>query len=172
MITSRANAGELDDAELFAWRSFVETITDLMSAIEGGVSGHGLTLGDYQVLVFLSEAPAGSLRMRDLAERLQLSPSGLTRRLDGLVRGGYVERRPSSDDRRAMLGVLTDQGWAKLVEAYPDHLASVRQHVIAPLTRRDVVSMGRIFSAIQGALRNDSADADDADNSVTVNGAA
>ena len=52
-------------------------------------------MGDYQVLVYLSEADDHAMRMCDLAARLQLSPSGLTRRLDGLVRGGLVERRPS-----------------------------------------------------------------------------
>lgn len=155
MTTPPTDVAELDDDERFAWRSFVETVTDLQAAIEVAFTSHGLTLGDYQVLVFLSEAPASSLRMRDLAERLQLSPSGLTRRLDGLVRSGYVERRPSSHDRRAMLGVLTDKGWAKLVEAYPDHLASVRRHIIDPLGRDDVVGLGRIFSAIQARLRED-----------------
>lgn len=167
MTTPPTDVAELDDDELFAWRSFVETVTDLQAAIEAAFTSHGLTLGDYQVLVFLSEAPAGSLRMRDLAERLQLSPSGLTRRLDGLVRSGFVERRPSSHDRRAMLGVLTDRGRAKLVEAYPTHLASVRRHIIDPLGRDDVIGLGRIFSTIQAGLRNDAEQPDD-----SVDGAA
>ena len=63
-----------------AWRSFVESIGDLWTALENDVAKHGLTLGDYQVLVFLSEAPENALRMCDLAKQLQLSPSGLTRR--------------------------------------------------------------------------------------------
>ena len=93
-----------------AWRAYIETVVDLTAALEADLAPHGLTLGDYQVLVYLSEADAHEMRMCDLAARLQLSPSGLTRRLDGLVRAGLVERRPSQTDRRVMLAVLTDAG--------------------------------------------------------------
>ena len=58
--------------------------------------------------------------MVDLAAALHLSPSGLTRRLDGLTAAGIVDRVPSLQDRRVMLAVLTDSGFAKLTEAYPD----------------------------------------------------
>ena len=115
----------------------------------------GLTLGDYQVLVFLSEADDESMRMCDLAARLQLSPSGLTRRLDGLVRHGLVAREPSVADRRVMLAVLTDEGAAKLADAYPMHLASVRQRIIDLLDGDDVDAFGRIFSTIRARLHAD-----------------
>src|SRR5688572_31551830 len=58
----------------------------------------GLALGDYQVLVTLSEAENKAMRMCDLAEVLQLTPSGATRRLDGLVKSGWVERRNSRSE--------------------------------------------------------------------------
>ena len=77
-----------------AWRAYAETVFDLNAALEADLAPHGLTLGDYQVLVYLSEADDHSMRMCDLADRLQLSPSGLTRRLDGLVRAG-VGRAPA-----------------------------------------------------------------------------
>ncbi len=143
----------LSAGELFAWRSYVETTADLSSALEADLIPTGLTLGDYQVLVFLSEAEHHSMRMCDLAANLQLSPSGLTRRLDGLVRSGYVDRRPSSADRRVMLAILPEPGAAKLADAYPVHLASVRTHIIDRLEPADVESFGRIFATIQGGLR-------------------
>ncbi len=70
--------------------------------------------------MFLSEADGRAMRMCDLAARLQLSPSGLTRRLDGLVRAGVVERRPSETDRRVMLAVLTAEGAAVLARGGAD----------------------------------------------------
>ncbi len=143
----------LTAGELAAWRSYVETTADLSSALEADLSTTGLTLGDYQVLVFLSEAGDRSMRMCDLAANLQLSPSGLTRRLDGLVRNGYVDRQPSSADRRVMLAVITGAGAAKLAGAYPVHLASVRRHIIDRLQPADVDSFGRIFTTIQAGLR-------------------
>jgi len=139
--------------ELAAWRSYVETTADLSSALEADLNETGLTLGDYQVLVFLSEADDRAMRMCDLAANLQLSPSGLTRRLDGLVRNGFVDRLPSSVDRRVMLAVITEAGAAKLAGAYPVHLASVRTHIIDRLEPADVDSFGRIFTTIQAGLR-------------------
>lgn len=139
--------------ELAAWRSYIETTADLTSALEADLNETGLTLGDYQVLVFLSEAGDRAMRMCDLAANLQLSPSGLTRRLDGLVRNGFVDRLPSSVDRRVMLAVITEAGAAKLAGAYPVHLASVRTHIIDRLEPADVDSFGRIFTTIQAGLR-------------------
>ncbi len=143
----------LTPRELAAWRSYVETTADLSSALEADLNETGLTLGDYQVLVFLSEADDRAMRMCDLAANLQLSPSGLTRRLDGLVRNGFVDRLPSSVDRRVMLAVITEAGAAKLAGAYPVHLASVRTHIIDRLEPADVDSFGRIFTTIQAGLR-------------------
>jgi DNA-binding MarR family transcriptional regulator len=92
------------------------------------------------------------MRMVDLAAALHLSPSGLTRRLDRLARHGYIDRVASVDDRRVMLAVLTDRGFAKLLEAYPTHLASVRRRVFDRCSRTDVAALGRVFGAIQKGL--------------------
>ena len=86
-------------------------------------------------------------------QRLQLSPSGLTRRLDGLVRAGLVERRPSATDRRVMLAGLTDAGWEHLERVAPVHVESVRRHVIDRLDEQDIKAMARIFRAIRTGLR-------------------
>jgi DNA-binding MarR family transcriptional regulator len=143
----------LDDEEMAAWRTYAETVVDLNAALEADLTPHGLTLGDYQVLVHLSEADDREMRMCDLATLLQLSPSGLTRRLDGLVRMGVVERRPSELDRRVMLAVLTDHGLAYLEKVAPDHVDSVRRHIIDLLSREDMAAMARIFRTIKTALR-------------------
>jgi DNA-binding MarR family transcriptional regulator len=144
----------LDDTEMRAWRSYVETQSDLNNAIEADLAPTGLTLGDYQVLVFLSEADDRRLRMCDLADMLQLSPSGLTRRLDGLVRRGWVERRGSDVDRRVMLAVLTDRGFAELEAAAPTHVDSVRTRMIDVLDRDELESLATIFGKIRTALES------------------
>lgn len=142
----------LSPAEMDAWRAYIETNADLTSAIEHDLAEHDLTLGDYQVLVYLSETDGRSMRMCDLADRLQLSPSGLTRRLDGLVKAGYVVREPSTDDRRVMLGSLTTAGLAKLRAAAPDHVDSVRRHIFDRLDDDQVAAMASIFAAISNGL--------------------
>ncbi len=142
----------MSPAEMAAWRTYIETYADLNAAIERDLADHDLTLGDYQVLVYLSETDGRSMRMCDLAEMLQLSPSGLTRRLDGLVSAGYVVREPSSDDRRVMLGRLTEAGFEKLRTAAPDHVESVRRHIFDHLDDEQVAAMASIFVAIRKGL--------------------
>ena len=92
------------------------------------------------------------MRMCDLAAQLQLSPSGLTRRLDGLVNAGWVARRHSDADRRVMLAVLTDAGRAQLELAAPVHVESVRRRMIDHLDTADLEAMTRIFGKIRAAL--------------------
>jgi len=142
----------LDETEMSAWLAFVETHGDLMTALAHDLSPVGLSLGDYQVFVYLSGASDHAMRMCDLAGLLQLSPSGLTRRLDGLVEAGWVERRSSDDDRRVMLAVLTDAGRAQVERAAPLHVASVRRHILDQLDRSDLEAMARIFGKIRAGL--------------------
>ena len=142
----------LNPREMAAWRNFIETHYDLMSALERDLSAYGMAVGDYQVLVYLSESDDRQMRMCDLAERLQLSPSGLTRRLDGLVKSGYVARTPSTEDRRVMMATLTDDGFGALREAAPHHVDSVRKRLFDHLDDEQVDSLASIFAAIQAGL--------------------
>jgi DNA-binding MarR family transcriptional regulator len=143
-------AAWLDDEEMRAWRGLLESYGDLHAALEAELlAGYGIDGGDYGVLVNLSEAPEHRLRMCDLAARLHLSPSGLTRRLDGLVRSGYVTREPSAADRRVTLAVLTDAGQEKLETAAPAHVDGVRRHFIDHLSRTQIRQLGAAFDALQ-----------------------
>ena len=142
----------LNRDEMRAWVGFVETQGDLMTALENDLTPTGLTLGDYQVFVYLSSAENQSMKMCDLAELLQLSPSGLTRRLDGLVKAGWVERRPSDQDRRVMHAALTDAGRERLESAAPVHVESVRARIIDHLDRDDLRAFARAFGKIRAAL--------------------
>jgi DNA-binding MarR family transcriptional regulator len=152
----------LNDAEMKAWRAFIETTGDLQNALERDLSDHGLTMGDYQVLVYLSEAEGRSMRMCDLAEVLQLSPSGLTRRLDGLVNSEHVVRQPSERDGRVMMAVLTDAGHAMLAATAPHHVASVRQRIFDHLDAEQVEAMATIFTAIAAGLGDAAGDSSNA----------
>lgn len=142
----------LSATEQIAWRNFVTTMPDLDAAFEADVAAHGITMGDYTVLVFLSEAPDHRLRMCDLAASLRLSPSGLTRRLDGMVKSGWVDRSACSADRRVMYAHLTDVGFAKMNAAAPDHVESVRRHFFEPLGAEGVQQLSELFGRIRQHL--------------------
>ena len=140
----------LDDDEMRAWRGLVEVFADVHASLEAELlERFGINEGDYGVLVNLSEAPDRRLRMCDLAVRLHLSPSGLTRRLDGLVRQGLVVREPSAQDRRVTLAVLTDAGFATLEAAAPVHVDGVRRHLIDNLSRTQIRQLGAAFDAVR-----------------------
>jgi DNA-binding MarR family transcriptional regulator len=142
----------LDPVEMQAWRSYIDSVNALQHALEEDVAPFGLTMGDYEVLVRLSERPERKLRMCDLASELRLSPSGLTRRLDGLVRSGLVARQPSEEDRRVMLAVLTDDGYTLLTEAAPHHVEGVRRHFIDRMTPVEVAALASAFDKVRSGL--------------------
>jgi DNA-binding MarR family transcriptional regulator len=139
----------LDESEQRVWRTLINVHTRLLARLDAELQEtHGLTMADYEVLVHLSEAPGRSLRMAELAQRLLLSPSGVTRRLDGLVRDGMVERRSCPSDRRGSLAVLTGAGLARLADAAPTHVAGVRAYVIEAMNREELLALGESLGAI------------------------
>ena len=150
----------LDDEEMKAWRGLVEVFADVEASLGAELlENHGISSGDYAVLVALSEATGHRTRMCDLASVLHLSPSGLTRRLDGLVRKGFVAREPLADDRRVTLAVLTNKGMAKLEKAAPLRVDGVRRHLLDHLSRTQIRQLGGVLSTVQ--RRRSEAAADD-----------
>jgi DNA-binding MarR family transcriptional regulator len=132
-----------------AWQALLDVSTGVLAALDGELQReHGLSLGEYEVLVHLSDTPGHSLRMTDLAERLKLSPSGITRRVDGLVREGLVERRQCPSDRRGSNAVLTEKGVLRLNEAAPTHVRGVRAHFVDQLTERQLANLASALSAV------------------------
>lgn len=145
----------LSPAEMKAWRGFIEVVGRLNIDLEADLTRHRLTMGDYQVLVYLSESEDHRMRMCDLADMLNLTPSGMTRRLDGLVKHGLVSRERSEKDRRVMLGVLTDKGYEKLKSVAPEHVASVRERFIDRLSPRQIETIGEIFETLRPQCTED-----------------
>jgi DNA-binding MarR family transcriptional regulator len=152
MERSKTATKWLNATEMRAWRGYVETIDEVNIRLESALVPHHLTLGDYQVLVFLSEQDDHRMRMCDLATMLHLSPSGLTRRLDGLVKAGFIAREPNPRDRREMLAVLTSPGFNKLKSAAPDHVDSVRSFMLEHLTAKQIEQLGDIFESLKKGL--------------------
>jgi DNA-binding MarR family transcriptional regulator len=139
----------LDDDEMAAWRGMIDGYEDVMASLAAELqTRHGINDGDYAVLVTLSESSGGRLRMCDLARRLHLSPSGITRRIDGMVKQALVAREPSTEDRRVMLAVLTPKGKALLEAAAPDHVDGVRRHFMDHLSRTQIRNLASAFAAV------------------------
>lgn len=101
----------------------------------------GLSLGEYEVLAVLSEAPERRLRMSELAERAMVSRSHLSHVVDRLVSAALVDRQRCPSDRRGLFAVLSDEGLALVEQVAPGHVASVRRYLVdrvAPSERAQV----------------------------------
>ena len=85
---------------------------------------HGLTFARYEALVLLVFSSRGSLPLGKMGERLQVHPTSVTSIVRRLESAGLVVRRPSPDDRRAVLAEITDAGRALVEAATADLVAA------------------------------------------------
>jgi DNA-binding MarR family transcriptional regulator len=117
----------LTTEELTVWRTLQRAQVHIARHLESELLvAHDLPLASYDVLTQLAEEPARRLRMNDLAGRVLLSRSGLTRLIDRLQREGLVAREACASDARGLFAVLTDAGAARLAEARPTYLRGIR----------------------------------------------
>ena len=142
------NPNWLNSAEMKAWRGFVSTSSDLLNLIARDLEPFGIDGGDYQLLAMLSEAPDQKLNMCDLAERLRLSRSGLTRRIDGVLKAKYVAQVRDNQDGRVIFAHLTKKGFDFIKKVAPHHLESVRRRMIDLLSVAELKAFGSGFEKI------------------------
>lgn len=137
-----------------AWRAWRDGAARLLDIL-----GHeleqdsGLSLGEYEVLVRLSEAPARTLRMSELAGELAHSRSRLTHTIRRMEAAGLVERAPCLEDARGVNCTMTTAGWQRLVDAAPAHVESVRTHLVDVLTPAQLQALGEAMAAVGAALQ-------------------
>ena len=147
-----ADPHRLSERELAAWRGLLVTHSRLVAALDEELEReHGLSLGSYEVLLHLASAPERSLRMGELADRLLLSRSGLTRLVDRLADRGLVERHSCPEDRRGLYARLTPEGVELHRDAQPTHLAGVRRMFIEPLSDSDLDRLATIWDKVAPA---------------------
>jgi DNA-binding MarR family transcriptional regulator len=103
----------------------------------------------YDVLIALALAPRRRLRMTELAEQVLMSPSGLTRIVDQLVREGLVEREQREDDGRSFDAVLTPEGRTRLRAANESHLQHVRELFLDRLSDTQLKQLAAVWRKIE-----------------------
>ena len=133
------------DPRLSPWRAFLTAHAKVTRRLDEELRAeHDLSLGEYDALLALAEAPERRLRMHALAERIVLSKSGVTRLIDRLVADGLVVRDQCLSDARGAEAVLTDDGLARLRRASRTHLRGIEDHFLAvvPAADLDVIERG------------------------------
>lgn len=137
---------QLDQLELDAWRGLLRIHRDVVGCLDTELDrDHGLPLSAYEVLMYLTDADDGRLRMGELADALLLSRSGLTRLVDRLERQGLVNRERCDDDARGYFAQLTPAGRRLLAKARPAHLAGVREHFLSRLSEGDLRALAQVW---------------------------
>jgi DNA-binding MarR family transcriptional regulator len=124
----------MDDDQLATWRAFLNTHARVTRAIARDLADAGLPdLGWYDLLWTLYRRPGRSLRVKELADEVVLSPTAMSRFVDRVEAAGYVQRRPDPDDRRALQVTLTDEGVELLRRMWPVYAAGIERHFAAEL---------------------------------------
>lgn len=134
----------LDIAEQKSWQNFLDSTLRLYATLNRQLTeAHQLSLFDVRVLDLLDHAPTGCARMGDLAEALASLPSRLTRQVRRLETQGLVRREASQDDRRGVVAEITDEGRTVARHAMTTYADAIRVHFLGPLSRSQVVAVGR-----------------------------
>jgi DNA-binding MarR family transcriptional regulator len=135
--------------ELAVWRLFLRAHSRLTRRLEADlIAEHSLPLASYDVLLTLVEAPNRRLRMTELADRVVLSRSGMTRLVDRLEREGLVVREACANDARGMFTVLTDAGYQRLRKASRTHLRGIDEYAVSKLTPDELETFGKTLAKL------------------------
>ena len=142
----------LDGAALGAWRSYLRSHASILRLLDAELAAeHGMTTRDYEVLLYLAQAPDHRLPMSALAERTMLTRSGITRLVDGLVNGGLIERASCPNDARVSYAQLTSAGYEKLRRAGCSHVASIRRLFLEHYSPEEIDQLAALLGRLPGA---------------------
>ncbi|GAA3852014.1 MarR family winged helix-turn-helix transcriptional regulator [Streptomyces sedi] len=142
----------LSDAEQRAWRTHLDVSRLLTHQLERDLQPFGLTMNDYEILVFLSEAEDQRMRMSDLAAATLQSKSRLSHQITRMEKAELVRREHCDSDKRGLFAVLTEQGWAVMRRVAPHHVESVRQHFIDLLSPEELDALRRALAPVADHL--------------------
>jgi DNA-binding MarR family transcriptional regulator len=139
----------LTPTELRAWRGLVRAHTCLIKRLDAQLeTEHGLPLTSYEVLLRLSDADGGKMRMHDIAASVMLSRSGLTRLVDRLERDGLVDRCSCENDARGAYAVITTEGRSRCAAARVTHRAGVRALFVAHYSEEELELLGPLLERV------------------------
>jgi DNA-binding MarR family transcriptional regulator len=138
----------LDTDQQRIWRSWLLGVARIDAVLTEYLRPHNLDLAEYEILVVLSESEQRRMRMSDLALLVHQSRSRLTHTVSRLETDGFVARERTCDDGRGVYATLTEAGFAKLVEAAPSHVESVRKIFVDAVAPEDYAAIGRAMSAV------------------------
>lgn len=144
----------LDHPNIDDWRTFLQAHALISRRLDDELRAEqAMSLAEYDALVQLAAAADRRLRMNQLADRVLLSRSGVTRLVDRLVADGLVARTHCATDARGAEACLTPAGLDRLQAASRTHLRGVTRYFLDPLTVGELTAMGRTLGIVISGLR-------------------
>lgn len=141
----------LSPAEEDLWRAFAQVLNVLPRMLDTRLQATAnITAPEYVALASLADARPDGLRISELADRVGLSPSRVSRLAESLVRRGEVHRGRGVDDGRSAQLTVTEAGLARVEAAWPHQVANVREHVLRHLDAADHATLTRALRSIMG----------------------
>ena len=141
----------LSSQAMSAWVAYLRGHAALTRTLNAQlVAEHGMTINDYEVLLRLSRAPERQLKRIELAQSVLLTPSGITRLLDGLQAAGWVEKASCTTDARVTYAVLTHAGSQKLREASGSHLADIDRLFAGRFDDSELETLAGLLARLDG----------------------
>jgi DNA-binding MarR family transcriptional regulator len=135
--------------QLESWIAFLRAHSAITRELSAQLlREHDLTLNDYEVLLHLSHAEGAMMRRVDLAERILLTASGITRLLEGLERAGFVRKETCASDARVSYAKLTDSGAQKLREAAVTHLRGIDELFTSRYSGSELRTLAELLSRL------------------------
>jgi len=143
----------LTEEEQRAWRGLLRMTSQLNARMNRQLlQDYGVSLADYDVLVVLSEAPEGRLRVFEVAGALAWEQSRVSHQLARMQRRGLIAREGCASDARGAFAVLTTAGRAAIERAAPAHVETVRQLVFDGLTHDQLIALTEITTGVLDRL--------------------
>jgi DNA-binding MarR family transcriptional regulator len=147
MSSPNSPGAPFNDDELAAWHGMLTLYSRVMRDLDRDLlASHQISVREFDVLITLANTPHHRLRMSDLAQRVMLTPSGLTRLVERLERARLVERQTDPSDARSFRAVLTDLGVQRLDQARATHNAVIRSRFTDRLDVEELRELGAIWA--------------------------
>ena len=139
----------MPSAQRRAWYHALRAYTVLLEIMDAELQADcGVSLAWYDVLIEISKAPDQAIRMNDLADKVLLSRSWLTRRIAQLERAGLVQRRSANGDGRGVVAAMTTRGREAFVAMERSHARSIRRHFSDHLDDQEAEIVAAAFARI------------------------
>ncbi len=142
----------LDDTQQQAWRALLVFVNRGLPSIERTLKEHDLLVVHYSIFVALSAAPGDTMRLSDLADAANLSPSRLTHRLRTMIERGHVEVTTDAADGRGKHAALTESGRGFLERVAPIHADDVLRLVFDHLDDAETAALAEAMSKVARTL--------------------